>query len=339
MTALKNKLRVCWLKDKRLGHLTKIDGVLKALMFHYEIEVEEIEVVWRPKFLRTCARLLPRSYLQKTLERMPEDSVDLVVSAGGATEWPNAILAKRLHVPNIYIGSCRTCKEEDFMILPRFEGSAKNVLSLDVSPSKVDQALVQRAAETELSELTATYWTVLLGGDCKGCTWTEKDWTLQMKRIISEARKAHVQLLVTSSPRTGKSNEHICEKLLLDSGLLARGVWFGTKDINSPSMLAMLGKADRVIVSEDSASMVNEAVLARKPVATISPTLCKLPARNERMLMHLEQKKYIVRLQSDSWDLAKLNPTQWTLASSDWYYEFGMHLKERIDNWIIPNEN
>ena len=37
MTALKNKLRVCWLKDKRLGHLTKIDGVLKALMFHYEM--------------------------------------------------------------------------------------------------------------------------------------------------------------------------------------------------------------------------------------------------------------------------------------------------------------
>ena len=296
MTAVKNQLRVCWLKDKRLGHLTKIDGVLKALMLHYEVEVEEIEVVWRPRFLRTCAWILPRSYLHNTLERVPEVSIDLVISAGGATEWPNATLAKRLRVPNVYIGSCRTCKEKDFAILPRLEGNSKSVLPLDVLPSKVDQAFVQRAAETELSELTAAYWTVLVGGDCRGCTWTEKDWALQMKRIISEARKAQVQLLVTSSPRTGTTNEHICRELLHESGLLARAVWFSITDCNPPSMLAMLGKADRVIVSEDSATMVNEAVLARKPVATISPSLCRLPARNERMLMRLEKKKYICGL-------------------------------------------
>jgi len=338
MNNTKKQLRVCWLKDKRLGHLTKIEGVLKALKLHYEVEVDEIEVVWKPRFLRTCARFLPNFYLKKTLKHIPEGSVDLVVSAGGATEWPNATLAKRLQVPNLFIGSCRTCTESNFAILPRFEGNAKNILLLEVSPSKIDEEVAQCAADIELPELTANYWTVLLGGNCRGCKWTESDWLLQMKRIISEAKKADVQLLVTSSPRTGKLNERICEKLLLGSGLLAKTVWFSDGEASSPSMLAMLGKADKVIVSGDSASMINEAILARKPVATISPASCKLPARNERMLLQLEQNKHIVRLHTDAWKLAELNPTEWSLVSSDWYYEFGERLKDCVDNWRSPNE-
>lgn len=338
MALNKDKLHVCWLKDSRLGHLTKIEGVLKALRLHYVVDIEEVDVRWKPRFLRRCASLLPSSYYRKTLTPKPSDSAGLIISAGGATEWPNAKLAKSLGVPNLYIGSCRTCSEEDFTVLPRFEGNAKSVLRLNISPSKVDPDFAKRVADAELPEYTATYWTVLLGGSCNGCAWGVRDWKEQLNRLLFEAHKAQVSLLVSSSPRTGRESEKICERILQESGMLAKAVWYGAKEANQPSLIALLGKAERILVTEDSASMVNEAVLAGKPVATIAPSKIQLPARNERMLATLEKCAYIRRLRGADWEFASLDPSQWKTVSSKWYYDFGEQLRDRIEHWSNSHE-
>ncbi len=331
MLSVKEKLKVCWLKDKRLGHLTKIEGILKALNHHYELEVEEIEICWRPSFLRTCARLLPDSYLYKVLKSHPTNGIELIVSAGGATEWPNAKLAKILKVPNIYIGSCRKCKEVDFTILPRFEGNEKNVLKIEITPSKIDPETVEKAGQLELPDLDSTYWALLLGGDCQGCTWTEIDWMQQLTKIIQEAKQANVKLLVTSSPRSGVQVENICGNLLHRSGLIAKCVWYSSSETDSISISALLGRASRILVSEDSASMINEAVLSGKPVGTISPRSIKLPDRNERMLHQLENKKYILRLRGIDWSFGCIDDNAWNVVSNNWYYDLGKRIMNRIN--------
>ena len=327
-------LRVCWLQDKRLGHLTKVEGAIKALGFHYELEVEEIEVRWRPRFLRTCASVLPRTYLKSILATSYNKKSNLVISAGGATEWPNAVLAKRLNVPNIYFGSNRTCQEKDFWILPRFDKETDRVLSFDLSPSKVDPAGALKAARAELPHLTGRYWTVLLGGNCKGCRWTDHDWRMMTKQIIEEAMKAKVKLLVTSSPRTGVRAENICKNLLAQSGVLAKGIWFTKQHIETNfSLLALLGAGERVIVTEDSATMVNEAVLAGKPVVTFSPFKIQLLKKQEDMLTLLHTKKHIYRLSRGDFSFSNIPNNGWNLVSCDWHSAFGRQLKTKMEQY------
>lgn len=327
-------LRVCWLQDKRLGHLTKVEGALKALSFHYELKVDEIEVHWRPRFLRTCASVLPTSYLKRILATPYNTKCDLIISAGGATEWPNAVLAKKLKVPNIYFGSNRTCQEKDFWILPRFDKETDRVLSFDISPSKVDSEGATSASREELPQLKGRYWTVLLGGSCKGCLWTEDDWREMTQKLIDEAINADVKLLVTSSPRTGVHAENICKHLLEQSGVLRKCIWFTEQHAGkTPSILALLGAAECVIVTEDSATMVNEAVLAGKPVITVSPSNIKLLKRQEDMLSGLHSKKHIHRLQKGDYSFSLIPKNGWNLVTPDWHSTFGSQLKTKIEQF------
>ncbi len=325
------KFHVCWLMDQRPGHLTKVKGVLKALACHIDLDVERIQVAWKPRFLRTLVPRVPGFPVAVCLDRSPVGPLDLVVSAGGATEWPNAKIARSSGVPNIYLGSLRTCSESSFTVLPRIESGSERVLEMDLVPSEMESAMVAEAAAKELGCLKERYWAVLLGGDGSGCVWTREDLAKQARRIIEEARKAGVRLMVTDSRRTGLGNEDYLRELFESSGLLEVGAWHARRDMeHQPGIPALLGKAERVIVTEDSASMVNEAVAAGKPVATISPEISGPDALVAGMLDRLESKKRIVRLRGCHWNLAEIPENQWMLIEQDWHRLLGARLLARI---------
>jgi len=337
----KPMLRICWLKDQRPGHLTKAKGVIKALSRHREVEVEEIRILWRPSFLRRLARWLPGFLWPFCLENSPTREPDLIVSAGGATEWANAHLARKFDVPNIYLGTCRCCAPEDFSVLPRIDaGESSNVLEMDIVPSEIDPALVRVLGETELALLTGRYWTVLLGGNGSGCVWTPEDWQAQCRRIVVEAEAAGVQLIVTSSPRTGAGAERVCRQVFEESNGLALGVWFSERNRSQPpSIAAMLGRAERVIVTEDSASMVNEAVAAGKPVATIAPRDSRPEVLIDTMLNRLAERGRIVRLVGRDWCFGPAPDSHWFVMKGDWHDDLGRALLERISLFKAGNEH
>ncbi len=322
--------------DQRPGHLTKVKGVLKALSCHVDLEVERIQVSWKPRFFRSLVPRIPGFPLGVCVDHLPAGPIDLVVSAGGATEWPNAGIARTFGIPNIYLGSLRTCKESRFTVLPRIEAGSERVLEMDLVPSEMEPAMVAEAAERELGDLKGRYWIVLLGGDGSGCVWTRDDLTKQARRIIDEANNAGVRLLVTGSRRTGRGKEDYWRELFESSGLLELGAWHARRDTeHQPGIPALLGKAERVIVTEDSASMVNEAVASGKPVATISPELSGPDALVNGMLAHLESKKRIIRLRGCHWNFAGIPENHWDLIGQDWHRLLGVRLLARINPSLL----
>lgn len=333
------KLNVCWLMDQRPGHLTKIRGVLKALGCHRELSVQEIPVIWKPRFLRTLVPHLPGISAGVCLQHPVKAPIDLVISAGGATEWANAKLARSLSVPNIFLGSLRSCGENEFTVLPRIEpGQAPQILVMDIIPSEIDVGMVKAASEAELGHLRGRYWTVLIGGDGSGCVWTAADHAAQADRFIGEAVAAGVKLIVTSSRRTGVSAERIWEQRLGQSDRLALGVWYSRKETEQqPRLAALLGKAERVIITEDSASMINEAVATGKPVATIAPAASGVDALQDGMLVQFEAAKRIVRLRAAGLRLSSIPDDHWLPMQSGWHASFGSELLKRIQPLLKKN--
>lgn len=320
--------------DERPGHLTKVRGVLKALSSHISLSVQEIPVRWKPRVLRSIVPYLPGVTPAVCLTKPVNGRVDLVISAGGATEWVNARLARAHGAANIFLGSLRTCSPDAFTVLPRIEtGDAPQILVMDLVPSEIDASAVAAAAETELSNLGGRYWTVLIGGDGSGCVWTPSDYAVQADLIIAEAAAAGVRLIVTSSRRTGEAGERVWRDKLAAGDRLELGVWYSRREVEtSPRLAAMLGRAERIIITEDSASMVNEAVATGRPVATIAPTATKPNTLLEGMLQRLEARRLVVRLRGANWRLAALPDDYWRPVAPDWHTQFGRELLNRIES-------
>lgn len=332
------KLRVCWLKDNKPGHLTKIRGLIKALSAVREVSVFECPVKWRPKYMRGVLALVPflrNIYPLHYCLNLPPSSeaFDLIVSAGGATEWPNARLSKLCRAKNIYLGSLRLCDTREFSLLPRIdEDDGMSVMQMSIVPSELNRSKAAVEASRAFPEDMGKTWTVLIGGNGSGVSWTENDWFQLANGVIQAARQSDVQLIVTTSRRTGRRGEEILKSAFQASGILARAAWFSEGGLsNAPSLVAMIGQSELVWVTEDSASMVNEAVASGRPVITLRPGQSRPDSLIEGMLCRFEGASYIHR--NKKLDNIKLPEAskEWILMQDDWHHAFGKQILNRLD--------
>lgn len=99
----------------------------------------------------------------------------------------------------------------------------------------------------------------------------------------------------------------------------------------------MLGRGERILVTADSASMVNEAVAAGKPVATIAPVDRGPDAFLDGMLARLESTRRLIRLPGTEWNLADIPDTRWSMMEPDWHVPLGRILLDRIQPILKKN--
>ena len=331
-------LRVCWLKDDKPGHLTKIKGLIKALRAVQEISVMECSVRWRPRFIRSVMALIPilkKKYpLRFCLGSAPlREKFDLIISAGGATEWPNAELSTLVGAKNIFFGSLRMCEKSDFSLLPRIEESHDQwFMEMQILPSELNYSMAAFEARQVFPENLGLIWTVLIGGNGSGIFWNTDDWIDLAEGMIQSARNAGAKLILTTSRRTGLAGEALLKAKFQASGLLLCAVWYsGNQSQNPPSLAAMIGQSELVFVTEDSASMVNEAVASGRPVITLKPEHNQLDDLIESMLSRLERNSYIYRNRQLRNPDFTVTTKEWTLMEDDWHYSFGLNILSSLD--------
>jgi mitochondrial fission protein ELM1 len=318
--------------DRKPGHLTKVKGVLKALSYHATINLQKIPINWKPSFARTIIPRIPLMPVEICLGSKISHPIDLIISAGGYTEWANAKLAHKYNVPNIFMGSNRICKPAQFTILPRLDPSdLANVITLDYVPSEFDATMIQESATAELPHMIGRYWTILIGGDGSGCIWTLEDHKNHAVNLIREAKVANVKIIAVSSRRTGVKAELIWKDILEESMQLALGVWYSEANQSAqPSIAALMGVAEMIIVTEDSASMINEAVASGLPVITINPKISNLDTLQENMLFALSKNHRIIRIGNTYSQLREHKITHFNAIDPEWHKEYGSQLLTRL---------
>ena len=203
-----------------------------------------------------------------------------VVSAGGETLAANAAAAGLLAVPNLFSGRLRGLAPErvDVILvsLDRLATHANYLVCLP--PSPIDLGGEGRAARRFGHDNPPRSVGVLIGGNSGSFRYHSEDWR-RLTRFLRDAhRTAAIRWLATTSRR---SQAAIADTL----ADLARDASFGIDtfiDYRTPgtgTLRDIYTAADAILCTDDSTSMISEAVGACLPVVAVRPAAGRLAAQ------------------------------------------------------------
>jgi mitochondrial fission protein ELM1 len=309
------------LADDKPGHYHQGEGVIAAIGQRRPVTTVRLEL--RRRFViptRTLLQLVNSGASGSLILRLGYrikagtlPSADVVVSAGGETLAANAAIAKLLGIPNIFCGRLRRLKPEHMRLVivatQSLAGLPNHLVSLP--PSPIDS--VQPAARGNgrnhfgLSQPPARVG-VLIGGDAGTFRYATPDWQ-QLTQFLRNAHRSHgIRWLATTSRRSGS---YIGDALAAmaaepDSGL---EMFLDIRSAGPGTLPQILAGADAILCTDDSTTMISEAVGACLPVVSVSP---------EDSALEVREAEYRRFLASEGWyrslPLSRLTPETFLAA-------------------------
>jgi mitochondrial fission protein ELM1 len=299
-------LRIALLSDGQPGHYNQSRGIVAALQHIRPVEVSGVTLKLRMGLMRNLLRRWLNRHRPCTLwplrlcyggDALPLKVPDVIVSSGGKTSFASAWLAAVLGVPNVYAGSLRGLSADRFTVVLTLEplAGADSNLVVPLPPSAVDPERVEqlgRSFRARLGVPDQRYWTLLVGGDGAGYRYTRGDW-LTLARLMNTLSARHgIRWLLVTSRRTGRPAETLLKQGVKNE-TVAAACWCGDGDAYQAE--AWLGAAERVLVTEDSMTMLTEAAYALRPVHSLRPVSAAPEPRYEQALQGFLQRGFLCR--------------------------------------------
>lgn len=263
--------RVWVLADDRPGNANQALGVAEALTWPFEVRrIRYGPLAALPNFL-LGARLLGLQDIARHALRAPWP--DLVIAAGRRTapvaRWIRRQRPGAFLVQLMWPGSARGL---DLVVVPEHDGrpAAPNVITTLGAPHRVAPAALARARAQlapALAHLPRPYVVGLIGGASRHAAFTVEDALAMARRAAVLAAARGGSVLISTSRRTGTAAEDALEDLDLPAPVWLHRFSRGGEN----PYLGLLGHAEAVVVSADSASMVTEACATGQPVFLVRP--------------------------------------------------------------------
>jgi uncharacterized protein len=317
-------LKIIFLADTRPGHYHLAQGVIAALARLRPVDVTRVEVqrkwIVPTRWLRR--RIAAKTFFPPRMLRMAYridayalPKADLVVSAGGETQMPNICVARFLGVPSIFCGSLlRGLGPENFDLIvssyDRDAGSDRHMVVL--KPSAIDPDALGRPASVPRygPERRPKLAGLLIGGNAGPFCYRRKEWERLLAFAAEISTAWGTRWLISTSRRTP---DHVADKiaaLAKDESVVARFIDYRTA---GPGTLPQIFAAAEIIVcTEDSSTMISEAVSARLPVVGVAPAAHRFTD---------EEQNYRAFLIANNWcrvlPIAELTPASFARALSE----------------------
>jgi mitochondrial fission protein ELM1 len=315
-------LTVLILSDGRPGHFNLSEGIAAAIGRLGPTEIERIEVRrgrWPGLLAATLANArLPAALMLRTVycldaARIPP--ADIVVSAGAETLAASIWIARHRRVPNIFYGSLRRFRPADFsLVLTSYErnaGRPRHALAL--KPSRLDPDRLPPSARSGPIGPAAPPATaaLLIGGNAGGISYTEQDWARLLAFLRASNAIHGTRWLVSNSRRTPhETSNRIADLAAGPDSPIAR--FIDVRTGSAETLESMLAAVEAVVCTDDSSSMVSEAIWARRPVVGVRPAAFDLPADEARYRSWLAGQRWISSL-----DIADLTPESFIAGLAD----------------------
>lgn len=288
--------------DARAGHFRQSEGLVAALARRGDVSVRRIELRPRPVLRGTLLRLAVRAHLPAGLLLRLACGLapaalgrpDLVVSAGSDTLAANVLARRITGACNVFIGTIRDLPEDDFTaVLTTFPSQAarpRHVLAAKPTLVDPDRLPPPRPIVTA-ADLAGACLGVLVGGPTPSHRWSEGDWRALASLLGRLVAETGVRLRITTSRRTPPAAVTALRALAATGAVETLAIFGETPAVPVDHVFG----ADALLVTDDSATMVFEAVAARRPVVTLAPA-DRRPTRDDEAFEHLATRGLIRRL-------------------------------------------
>lgn len=280
-------MRTVWIvSEGSPGHDSQSEGLVAAMSATVPVSVHRLKgrltaPGWcRPLVLAWMGkrgRPLSERWLQRVTElsapRLPPP--DLVVSSGGKSVFAARTLAARHGAPYVYLGEQKRFPDAwfDVIVSPVPDDVRENAVQLELLPTPVTPAGVDKAAAAK-QRPDGRVWLLVVGGASRSHRYTDTDWNELANGMNALAEKHGIRWLVSTSRRTGATAES-----LLKDGIgrdcVADAIWWSQEP--RKELHAFLGMAEVVFVTQDSVTMVSEAVSSGRPTVVVHPRDVRFP--------------------------------------------------------------
>ncbi|ARN56837.1 mitochondrial fission ELM1 family protein [Sedimentisphaera salicampi] len=219
---------------------------------------------------------------------------DIIISSGGKSVVPGRYFAEKYKAHYIYIGERKHYPASWFhtVLTPVQSERSHNSIILDVIPSMVSPDTAKKAADKyELPD--GRYWTLIIGGRSRSHCFEDEDWLNIAEGANRLAQKNNIKWLVTTSRRTGEKAEKILRSNI-NTQHIQKAVWWSENP--EKCVQAFLGKAEFAFVTQDSVTMITEAVSSGTPTVAIRPLRTAFDSRSflVEYYHNLDEKKLII---------------------------------------------
>jgi mitochondrial fission protein ELM1/glycosyltransferase involved in cell wall biosynthesis len=286
------------LEDGRPGHVNQSQGIIDALACRFPLQTTRITLRvkggWRKRLLRWAVEHSPLRpgprFIQFAYEiSLPVQVPDLIIASGGDTQAALATLGAFFRVPTVYSGHPKGLSDTAFSrvvtVVPRAATDNNLVLPLPPAPRPADHPPPDPAEPCRVA--------CLIGGETAGIRYSVDDWRLLANQLRQVAEATGARLLLTTSRRTGAVAEAVL-KDHLPASLMEEAVWWSVDA--RPVVTAFLARAQSVIVTEDSLSMVAESLYSGLPVVSVLPGGAVHSRQDEQAMQGYAARGFLRRL-------------------------------------------
>lgn len=323
-------LKILIISDSKAGHENISLGLANYIQSEQDTEIVKIFVKKRLKIFNKVGKficnnisinkkmimILNKIFYSNFVFNYNKD-IDLIISTGGDTTIANILLSKYYKKPNVFCSSLRGFDSSLFTLLVSIISNGyKNEIVVDLPPLNIKK---------EPKTLTGKYISLLIGGATKNHKFTNNEFINLVENMIYLANKFGYKLLLSTSRRTPAEVENKIQ-ILVDNNLdiFEKVVLFNKK----PEKIInyYFSNSDVIFVTEDSGSMISEAILSEKQVYSIRPKICNLDLIFNNFIMNLINKDLLKIMNID--ELKNIN------LSINCFNKLNMNPSELIYNKI-----
>jgi len=288
-------LRITVVRDHRPGHYNQSEGVVLALKRLAPVSVDYVDLKrravpsWHLIYSLYGSKLFSdRLFASVIYPSVDVESVpDIIVSAGGDTLLLNVLLARRYGSANIFSGSVRNLDPALFsaILTPYSRFSQQSPYISGLKPCPVDPEQVLKLDD-------GFDVCVLIGGPSGTHAYSREHWRHIIDLTTEIGRTASVG--VFASRRTP------ADVFTAFEAMTAPGVTcFSANAVGTQELLAFCRRANVILVSEDSNSMITEAICCRRPVITLAPPTNRMSVDEAAYLSGLSAQGWLSRQELD----------------------------------------
>lgn len=301
--------RIVWIiSEGSPGHVSQSEGLVSALARRISLETAVIQT--RPKLngiARSLVRFwmgnraLPAAFIRHWLRcEFPASKPDLIVTSGGKAVFAARSLALKSGAPLVFLGERKPYPSGWFhtVFTPSPFETGANDVPIEMIPTGITPESVAAAASAWADQPDGKLWAIIIGGASASHRFTDADWQALAEQMNALAAKHGIRWLVSTSRRTGEAAEQVLRKFLAPE-TIAYAVWWAEKP--EKKMAAILGTASWIFTTQDSVTMVTEAIASGRPVVVTMPSGTEIKPASflHGYFSRLEKASRIVRVPID----------------------------------------